>query len=299
MSYHVFSSDDIESISTPSSAAPSVPCSPAALHDIRHGGAQATQTTATSKRILGLLQYPSSHEDLDFCRDIRSDFVAYKQRSPHASPFEWQEKAIVCLDYIQETFVDMCHLPPPESVFYQWAYVQAHKADAAESGGDVFHLLYAHCQMFDDDTGNQSVGMALPTHEQIMTVTNLIGCQPTTLMLAFSLRAGLRNPAVDGRRVFWAVFRTLTDLTSIVPASVLQESFLERTLQIMSIQRAQHGAFWSTAHAGVFPSYTEVDFAMQQYTTEIKDKARQGKTGSQSSAASSPAFKSPGASPSG
>ncbi|CAK7223131.1 hypothetical protein SBRCBS47491_005097 [Sporothrix bragantina] len=298
MSHHVFSPEDIESISTPSSVTPSVPCSPAAFYDARHGQQQGSaQTKPNTRRVLPLLEYPTSHEELDFCRDIRNDFVAYKRRSPHASPFEWQEKAIECLDYIEETFVDMCHIPPPAFIFYQWAYAQAHKADAAESGGDVFHLLYAHCQMFDDDLDNDIREIPLPTHDQIMTVTNLMGCPPTTFMLAYSLRAGLRKSAVDGRRIFWAVYRTLMDLVKSVPAEFLQEFFLDRTLEIMSTSRAQRGAFGGAAHTGVFPSFTEVEAAMEEYTNEVRVKAREGSVGTRSSAANSPAFRSPGASP--
>ncbi|CAK7245803.1 MAG: hypothetical protein STHCBS139747_007395 [Sporothrix thermara] len=281
-----------------------MPCSPAAFYDsARQSGAQTktttTTTTTTTRRMLSLLEYPTSHEELDFCRGIRDDFVAYKQRRPQASPFEWQEKAIECLEYIQETFVDMCHIPPPDSVYYQWAYTQAHRPDAAESGGDVFHYLYAHCQMFDDDLDNDVRDIPLPTHEQIMTVTGLIGCRPTTFMLAYGLRAELRHPAADGRRIFWAVYQTLMELTTVVSAEVLKEAFLDRTLQIMSTQRAQRGAFGGAAHTGVFPSWTEVDFAMQAYSKEIKDSVREGKSEGRSSAASSPAFRSPGASPSG
>lgn len=198
--------------------------------------------------------------------------------------------AISSLELLRTTFDDMCHIPPPECVFYQWSYRQSHGADAEASGADVFHLLNSQCYMFDFDPQDNSTDFPVPDKDQVMTVLNLIGCGPTSLMLAFGLRRFLRRTATEGREIFWMIYSTLADLASSVSEDFLRKQpFLDRNVQLMSTVRAQRGATGALAYSGVFPTRAEVSYAMQTYASEIREAAERAGAGL------SPA--APGASP--
>ncbi|CAK7205982.1 hypothetical protein SEUCBS139899_008765 [Sporothrix eucalyptigena] len=298
MSSHVFSSDDIESISTPSSVAPSIPCSPAAFQDARSRDKKAQKV----RRVLGLLEYPTSYEDLEFIRDVQEEFETYLATHPNEPLSVYQDKAIECFDHLQTTFVDMCHIPPPECVFYQWAYRQAHQDNAVESGAELFHLLYSYCELFDLGPEDNVTSVPTPTKDHVMAIANLVSCRPTSLMLAFGLRTELRPSYDEGRQIFWLIYNTLMELERSFPGRMLQSSsFLDRVVQLMSRMRAQRGATGAFAHSGVFPSRTEVNYAMVTYATEIRaqEQAQTTKHQPYSMASSSSTYNPPGAHPSG
>ncbi|KJR89616.1 uncharacterized protein SPSK_05885 [Sporothrix schenckii 1099-18] len=300
MAHVAFTPDAAESISTPASDAQSVssPITPRDTHPAYSPSAIYSRSTgqpspsarsvhsvqsgesSTGKRRLGLLEYPTVHEDLQFCREVRDKFTAYQRDNPTATPLDLEQVALTSLAHLRATFEDMCHIPPPECVFYQWSYRQAHSADAATSGGDVFHLLHAHCYMFDYDPNDTGTSFPVPDQSQVMAVINLVGCQPTSLMLAFGLRRGLRRSTTEGREIFWTIYSTLADLSSTISEEFLRaQPFLDRSVQLMATVRAQRGATGALAYSGVFPTRAEVSYAMEMYAAESRAAAEKAGAG--------------------
>ncbi|KAL1896329.1 hypothetical protein Sste5346_004713 [Sporothrix stenoceras] len=301
MAHFAFTPDTVESTSTPASDAPSAssPITPRDTHPGYSPGAiysrstgqpspsarsihslHSAAETSSGKRRLGLLEYPTTHEDLQFCRDARERFKVLVRDNPSATPVDLEQAALSSLDQLRTIFDDMCHIPPPECVFYQWSYRQSHGADAETSGADVFHLLNSHCYMFDFDPQDNNTAFPIPDRDQVMAVLSLVGCHLTSLMLAFGLRRGLRRTSTEGREIFWMIYNTLMDLASNVFEDFLRaQPFLDRSVQLMSTVRAQRGATGALAYSGVFPTRAEVSYAMEIYATETRQAAEKAGAG--------------------